>query len=560
MLSESSFFVFEDKIILKTCGTTTLLFVIRPILHLLFGRRFIKKVLKTPKGIDELISGFFFSHLDYIDPIKQSPPHRSFKDELIFLQHIFPHGQIAETKVAESRQFHLFAYISSLGRDSFINEQELSISEWLLFGISEDCESRFAGDRRPINGTGTALDEADAVNCPQIGAWKDAEGSLHLSQGTSNFFKTPCLCEGKDCNGLCRSKLLFGGSEGALSDSSDIDGGLLTSRDELSTSKNIHLSFAAEDAANPKSILLKSSPSSPSTSKRFSVNEVENISISHSNEDGYLTRDTEYHLTSITIYEKFCNKPEGRIELPVAISQKQIQSPRLDRGCRWSMPPAQVGRHSKAGMLASRLLSPGSQLDQFRFDPLGYSMNAFDGRVLFNAHLAPEAASSYSSFETNAHFEDASITTTTTIQSSDNALRARLSCLDITRSLVEAFNPRELHFVQVKTVPHFLIKKPFDQEIEDNQLDNSCYVSTNYFSDFPTPLLPPVYPPSFLSDVSCQSRSLYFPHAGVSIYLSHKFASTCPPEEAGAKPSSHLKLSVCQRPCGHSPSLSIPQT
>lgn len=42
------------------------------------------------------------------------------------------------------------------------------------------------------------------------------------------------------------------------------------------------------------------------------------------------------------------------------------------------------------------------QIDDFVFDPMGYSLNAIDGNRYFTIHITPESNGSYISFETNA--------------------------------------------------------------------------------------------------------------------------------------------------------------
>jgi len=45
--------------------------------------------------------------------------------------------------------------------------------------------------------------------------------------------------------------------------------------------------------------------------------------------------------------------------------------------------------------------SPGLQIDEYHFDPCGYSLNAIDGEYYWSIHVTPEDQFSYISFETN---------------------------------------------------------------------------------------------------------------------------------------------------------------
>ena len=49
-----------------------------------------------------------------------------------------------------------------------------------------------------------------------------------------------------------------------------------------------------------------------------------------------------------------------------------------------------------------RSILPGFEIDDFVFDPLGYSINALRGSKYFTFHVTPQSHGSYVSFETNA--------------------------------------------------------------------------------------------------------------------------------------------------------------
>jgi len=77
LLSESSCFVFEYKIILKTCGTTRLLDAVPKILELAAGL-----------GLEPRYAEY--SRSEFMFPENQPPPHRSFKEEVAVLRCNFP--------------------------------------------------------------------------------------------------------------------------------------------------------------------------------------------------------------------------------------------------------------------------------------------------------------------------------------------------------------------------------------------------------------------------------------------------------------------------------------
>ena len=76
LLSESSLFVFPDRIILKTCGTTTLLLALRKLIQMAEACSF--------SAVDYL----FYSHKGYMFPENQEYPHRTWDDEVGFIKSI----------------------------------------------------------------------------------------------------------------------------------------------------------------------------------------------------------------------------------------------------------------------------------------------------------------------------------------------------------------------------------------------------------------------------------------------------------------------------------------
>ena len=81
MLSESSLIVFDCKFILKTCGTTTPLSALQPILT------FAREKCKLSR-----VNHVFYSRRGYADPFAQLTPHRSFDEEVKYLNGLFESG------------------------------------------------------------------------------------------------------------------------------------------------------------------------------------------------------------------------------------------------------------------------------------------------------------------------------------------------------------------------------------------------------------------------------------------------------------------------------------
>ncbi|KAL8831466.1 MAG: hypothetical protein Q9170_005281 [Blastenia crenularia] len=95
LLSESSMFVFPHKLILKTCGTTTLLSGLPKILEIA------ALVAKFPHSLANMIRGtataavpyrVFYSRKNFLFPDRQRGPHRSWRDEVTSLDRLFLGG------------------------------------------------------------------------------------------------------------------------------------------------------------------------------------------------------------------------------------------------------------------------------------------------------------------------------------------------------------------------------------------------------------------------------------------------------------------------------------
>ena len=95
LLSESSMFVFPHKLILKTCGTTTLLSGLPRILEIAATHAGFPKA--TPPPSHEISTAaapyrVFYSRKNFLFPDRQRGPHRSWKDEVKAMDNLFLGG------------------------------------------------------------------------------------------------------------------------------------------------------------------------------------------------------------------------------------------------------------------------------------------------------------------------------------------------------------------------------------------------------------------------------------------------------------------------------------
>ena len=79
VLSESSLFVYPLKLIFKTCGTTTLLRALGPL-------------LETTRAMGMEIEWMAYSRKNFIFPDSQRFPHRDPEEETRYLKEFFPEG------------------------------------------------------------------------------------------------------------------------------------------------------------------------------------------------------------------------------------------------------------------------------------------------------------------------------------------------------------------------------------------------------------------------------------------------------------------------------------
>ena len=114
LLSESSMFVFPHKLILKTCGTTTLLLGLRRMLRIAAVNAGFPahnspslneiKTAATPYRV-------FYSRKNFLFPDKQRGPHRSWKDEVKYLDDMFVDG--SAYMVGKMNGDHWYLYLTT---------------------------------------------------------------------------------------------------------------------------------------------------------------------------------------------------------------------------------------------------------------------------------------------------------------------------------------------------------------------------------------------------------------------------------------------------------------
>ncbi|KAI8874219.1 S-adenosylmethionine decarboxylase [Ramicandelaber brevisporus] len=103
LLSESSFFVFPHKIVLKTCGTTTLLYALPRMLEI---------VRQLVVGFDNFLPmRIFYSRKSFMFPDQQRDPHRDWSDEVRYLDK-YAECKGSAYQIGRSNGDHWFLYLT----------------------------------------------------------------------------------------------------------------------------------------------------------------------------------------------------------------------------------------------------------------------------------------------------------------------------------------------------------------------------------------------------------------------------------------------------------------
>ncbi|KAF2841366.1 S-adenosylmethionine decarboxylase proenzyme [Patellaria atrata CBS 101060] len=113
LLSESSMFVFPHKLVLKTCGTTTLLLGLPRMLEIAaLVAGFPHTVANYAKKIPAYATPYrvFYSRKNFLHPDRQRGPHRSWREEVQFLDNIFLGG--SAYMIGKMNGEHWYLYIT----------------------------------------------------------------------------------------------------------------------------------------------------------------------------------------------------------------------------------------------------------------------------------------------------------------------------------------------------------------------------------------------------------------------------------------------------------------
>lgn len=169
LLSESSLFVYDHRLTLKTCGTTTTLFCLP----------FLFEILTKDLGWDFKVEDkfepykVFYSRRAFMFPSKQRSIHKNWADEVEYLNKFFCNGKSYVVGRYDERK-HWNLYVTDTKRNSGtetttthhkVNDDETI--EILMTGLDHQCADQFVSNRIITNEQSTGItdkkpeDEAD---------------------------------------------------------------------------------------------------------------------------------------------------------------------------------------------------------------------------------------------------------------------------------------------------------------------------------------------------------------------------------------------------------------
>lgn len=131
LISESSLFVYSDRVIILTCGTTTLL-------------KALPSILESARKIDMEVCWFQFSRKNFLYPDEQHFPHKSFDEEVKFCSEMFSDGQPHILGPLNGDHWYVFIADRMEQGDDCVSrlnmEQTLNI---YMYGINPDVAQLF---------------------------------------------------------------------------------------------------------------------------------------------------------------------------------------------------------------------------------------------------------------------------------------------------------------------------------------------------------------------------------------------------------------------------------
>jgi len=149
VLSESSLFVYPFKLMIKTCGTTTLL-------------NCIPKLLEYAQTCDLAVEFVMFSRKNYLFPYKQKNPHNHWEDEVSYLNSVFDGTSYI---IGPRTSDHWFLYLADYSDTTRVVMPEKTL-EIMMHKLDTDVAAKFyrkddTADKDKFPGVAELMPEAE---------------------------------------------------------------------------------------------------------------------------------------------------------------------------------------------------------------------------------------------------------------------------------------------------------------------------------------------------------------------------------------------------------------
>ncbi|KAL9658453.1 hypothetical protein ABK040_005995 [Willaertia magna] len=149
VLSESSLFVFKKKLVLKTCGTTTLLHTLNKI-----------KEIADTQGLEaDLV---IYSRKNFNYPQAQPHPHSSFEEELSHLTREYPSGE--GYVVGSVLHDHWYLYIADMQEEDDVKKDPDQTLEVLMHELDPEVMKQFFSEAREKRESGVTIEEVTGID------------------------------------------------------------------------------------------------------------------------------------------------------------------------------------------------------------------------------------------------------------------------------------------------------------------------------------------------------------------------------------------------------------
>lgn len=154
LLSESSLFVYDHKITLKTCGTTTTLFCLDRLFEIIEHELGWDLRNHTLDGGKYHPYKVFYSRRCFMFPLKQRNIHKNWSNEIEYLNNFFCHGR-SYLVGRNDQSNHWNLYVTETNKEKSMSSSELpdddadETLEILMTGLDHAKAQQFICSRRP---------------------------------------------------------------------------------------------------------------------------------------------------------------------------------------------------------------------------------------------------------------------------------------------------------------------------------------------------------------------------------------------------------------------------